>query len=97
MDEIILKLDEKGKGGFYFLQDKEQVGEMEISITGTTLIVYHTEVAPKAEGKGLAKKLLEEMTGYARKNGLTVVPYCPFVHAQFKRHPEQYADIWNGE
>jgi predicted GNAT family acetyltransferase len=67
---------------------------MAVAISGDDLIVYHTEVAPKAEGKGLAKNLLTEMVSYARKYGLKVVPLCPYVHAQFKRHPEDFEDIW---
>jgi predicted GNAT family acetyltransferase len=73
----------------------EQLGEMEISIKGNNLTVYHTGVLPKAEGRGLAKKLLTTMVDYARKNTLKVIPLCPFVHAQFKRRPEEYADVWN--
>ncbi|HEU4902844.1 MAG TPA: N-acetyltransferase [Flavisolibacter sp.] len=34
------------------------------------------------------------MVDYARKNGLKVIPLCPYVHAQFKRHPADYADVW---
>ena len=37
------------------------------------------------------------MVTYAREHHLKVTPYCPYVHAQLKRHPEQYADIWNRE
>ena len=35
------------------------------------------------------------MVEYVRANKLKVIALCPFVNAQFKRHPEQYADIWN--
>ena len=94
MDTIELRLDEKGHGGFFIMDGVEQLGEMEISIDGDELTVYHTEVEPKAEGKGFAKKLLAAMVDHARKNGLKVIALCPFVHAQFKRHPEEYADIW---
>lgn len=94
MDDVTLKLDENGKGGFYITEEEEQLGEMEISVAHNHLTVYHTEVAAKAEGKGLAKKLLETMVAYARTNGLQVIPLCPYVLAQFKRHPEQYADLW---
>ena len=95
MDDIKLKLDEKDNGHFYILDGEEQVAEMEISISGNDLTVYHTEVLPKAEGKGLAKKLLATMVDHARQHALKVIPLCPYVHAQFKRHPEEYADVWN--
>lgn len=97
MENIQLKLDSKGFGHFYITEDNERLGEMEISIAGSNLTVYHTEVAEKAEGRGYAKMLLKEMVAYARKNGLQVIALCPFVHAQFKRHPEDYADVWNKE
>lgn len=95
MDEVQLTLNERGHGRFYVMDGEEQIAEMEISITGNDLTVYHTEVVPKAEGKGLAKKLLETMVGHARKNALKVIPLCPYVHLQFRRHPDEYADIWN--
>ena len=94
MQEIKFILNEKGHGGFYILEGAEQLGEMVISIAGNKLTVYHTEVSPKAEGKGFAKMLLEAMVGHVRKHDLKVIPLCPYVHLQFKRHPEQYADIW---
>ena len=95
MEDVKLSLNEKGQGAFLILEDAKQLGEMVVSVSGTNLTVYHTEVAPEAEGKGLAKELLKAMVGYARKNGLKVTALCPFVHAQFKRHPDEYADVWN--
>jgi predicted GNAT family acetyltransferase len=95
MDDVTLKLNEKGHGGFYVLDGAEQLGEMAVSISGNNLTVYHTEVSTEAEGKGFAKKLLTAMVEYARGKGLKVIPLCPYVHAQFKRHPEEYNDIWN--
>ena|SRR5215207_3717883 len=97
MDEIKLSLNEKQQGNFTISEEGDQLGEMEISISGNNLIVYHTEVAAKAEGKGIAKKLLAAMVAHAREQDLKVVPLCPFVHLQFKRHPDEYADVWNQE
>ena len=97
MATIKLELNDNGRGNFLLMEGAEQLGEMEISIKGDNLTVYHTEVLPKAEGKGYAKMLLDTMVDYVRKNGLKVIPLCPYVHAQFKRHPEEYADIWNKE
>jgi predicted GNAT family acetyltransferase len=94
MDNIQLSLNEKGRGLFYLSEGEEQLGKMEIGISDDKLTVYHTEVSPKAEGKGLAKLMLSSMVAYAREHGLKVIPLCPFVYAQFKRHPEAYADLW---
>ena len=94
MEEVQFKIDDKNNGLFYIEEGEEQIGKMEVTISKTALRVSHTEVVTRAEGKGLAKKLLEAMVVYARKNALQVQPFCPFVLAQFKRHPEQYADIW---
>ena len=95
MDDITLNLNEENQGAFYVMYSGEQAGEMAVSVSGGHLTVYHTEVAEKFEGKGLAKKLLAAMVDYARSNRLKVTPLCPYVHAQFKRHPELYSDIWN--
>ena len=95
MEDVKLELDEKAHGHFHIMDGEEQVAEMVISIANGLLTVYHTEVLPKAEGRGLAKQLLAAMVDHARKNGLKVIPLCPYVHAQFKRHPDDYADVWN--
>ncbi len=94
MSNVIFKIDESGRGGFYIMEGDEQLGEMSINITGNRLTAFHTEVASKAEGKGYAKMLLQAMVNHARSNNLKVRPVCAFVHAQFRRHPEDFADIW---
>src|SRR5215208_2616493 len=94
MDEVQLKLNVKGEGSFYIMDGEEQIGEMVVALNKNILTVHHTEVLEKAESKGFAKKLLSEMVNYARKNSLKVIPLCPYVHLQFRRHPDEYADIW---
>ena len=95
MYEVKLTLDENGKGAFKLLEDNNEIGEMVIGVLGASMRVYHTEVDPEYEGKGLSKKLLEAMAAYARQNHLKVTPLCQYVHAQFQRHPDDFADIWN--
>jgi len=94
MEEITLDLDEKYHGHFYINENGAQIAEMEIGISGKELTVYHTEVSPEQEGKGLAKRILSAMVDYARKNQLKVVALCPYVLAQFKRHEKEYGDVW---
>ncbi|WP_433812327.1 GNAT family N-acetyltransferase [Flavobacterium johnsoniae] len=94
METIKLELNEKNHGSFNLYVDDKKLGEMTVSIKPGLLTVYHTGVEPEGEGKGYAKKLLEEMVYYVRANNLKVLPLCPYVHAQFKRHPDEYEDIW---
>jgi predicted GNAT family acetyltransferase len=94
MDKIEFELNEKGRGAFYIMDGEDRIAEMFLSISGKDMSVYHTEVVAKAEGKGLAKHILNEMVAYARKNNLKVIALCPYVHAQFTRHSDEYADVW---
>jgi uncharacterized protein len=95
MNDIVLKLEPNGKGAFVMEGDNNRMAEMVIGISGDNLTVYHTEVSEQLKGQGIATNLLTAMVTYAREHNLKVIALCPYVHAQFKRHLEQYADIWN--
>jgi predicted GNAT family acetyltransferase len=82
------------RGEVQLFSDENKAGKMDISVIGNKLTVYHTEVNPEYEGRGFAKLLLEKLVSYAREHELKIVPLCPYVHAQFKRHPEEYNDVW---
>jgi len=97
MENVKLYLDENSHGHFYIDENGTQIAEMIIDISGDNLTVYHTEVLPQGEGKGLAKQLLKAMVDYAREKKLKITALCPYVLAQFKRHPEEYQDVWNNE
>ncbi len=94
MEDVKLRMNENGRGVFYIPDGNEQIAEMDIGISDGKLTAYHTEVMAKAEGKGLARILFTSMISYARKNGLKVIALCPFVLAQFRRHPQDYKDVW---
>jgi predicted GNAT family acetyltransferase len=82
-------------GEVQLFSDEVQVGKMNLAITGGRLTVFHTEVAPAFDGKGFAKLLLAELVRYAREKDLKIVPLCPYVNAQFQRHPAEYEDVWS--
>ena len=96
MDEVKLNMDENGQGAFHIMDGAEKIGEMVIGIAGNELTVFHTEVAPQAEGKGMAKKMFVAMADHARSNSLKVLPQCAYVQAQLKRGAGEYKDIWEG-
>jgi predicted GNAT family acetyltransferase len=56
------------------------------------LELVHTDVDPKWEGKGVGAALVKGALDDVRVRGLKVRPFCPFVAAYIRRHPE-YDDI----
>lgn len=52
------------------------------------IYLIHTEVPKALQGRGYASTLARTALEYAKEHRLTVVPYCPFVRAYLKRHPE---------
>ena len=95
MATVSLKLDDKGQGAFFLSEANVELGRMVIGLDSTELTVYHTQVVPEAEGKGYAKQLLDTMVSYVRDHNLQVIPLCPYVLSQFRRHSDQYDDIWH--
>jgi Predicted acetyltransferase len=85
--------DDHIHGEVQLFSNEQKAGMMEISAEDGKLTVYHTEVNPEHEGKGFGKLLLDQLVRYARENNLKIVPLCPYVSAQFKRHPETFADV----
>lgn len=90
------KIAFKGRayGEVQLFTDEVKVGKMDIAITNGRLTVFHTEVDPEFEGRGFAKLLLEKLVSYAKEKELKIVPLCPYVNMQFKRHPAQYEEVW---
>ena len=56
------------------------------------LELVHTDVDPKWEGKGVGAALVQGALDDVRARGLKVRPFCPFVRAYIRRHPE-YDDL----
>lgn len=85
----------EGSVGVFVIEENDRrMAEMEIGISGNEMRVYHTEVDDSLQGKGVARELLDRAVEYARQEGKLIVPLCPYVLAQFKRHPDEFADVW---
>lgn len=94
MHEIKLELNGNQRGAFLIREGEEKIAELAIGLTGNNIIAYHTEVSEKLRGQGVAGKLFDALINYAQENNMKIVPLCPYVHAQFKRHEEKYGELW---
>jgi uncharacterized protein len=72
--------------------DSEVAGFLMYRIEPGVLELVHTDVDPKWEGKGVGAALVQGALDDVRARGLKVRPYCPFVAAYIRRHPE-YQDL----
>ena len=52
------------------------------------LILPHTVVPDEFAGKGVGSQLAKAVLGWAREQGLEVVPTCPFIAGYITKHPE---------
>lgn len=97
MENTKVALDNKGFGEVQLFDNDIKAGKMDVAITNGKLTVFHTEVSPEFEGRGFAKVLLNQLVSYAKANSLKIIPLCPYVNLQFRRHPAEYEDVWSKE
>jgi predicted GNAT family acetyltransferase len=83
------------KGRYVYAADGAEA-QLTYSITTPTLVIAdHTEVPDAFRGQGVGLKLAERMIADARAEGFRIIPLCPFVKAQYRRHPE-WSDVMQG-
>lgn len=80
--------------GHYVITLNEEEAELTYSVTSPTLIIAdHTGVPDAFRGTSAGVALVTRMVEDARRDGVRIMPLCPFVNAQRKRHPE-WADVF---
>lgn len=94
-DISITKEDGSNRGRYVARIDGvDAEGEITFTRAGDSVIsANHTGVPDEMGGKGVAKALLDFMLDDARQNGFRIIPICPFVRAQYARHPE-WSDLF---
>lgn len=87
-DRAAGRLEALGDGGAV-------VGRIEYFVLGSpespgrALVPVHTVVEPAHEGQGIAGALARELYGIAEREGVSVVPLCPYVAKWAERHPDE--------
>ncbi len=63
-----------------------------VVLDDTRVLADHTSTPVEFRGRGVAGALVERLVADARREGFKIVPRCPFVLAQFERHPD-WSDV----
>jgi hypothetical protein len=73
-------------------QEDGHTAVLEYEFEDGAMALVHTGVPHAIEGRGIAAKLAQYALEYAREHQIQVIPYCLYVQAYLKRHPE-YKDV----
>jgi predicted GNAT family acetyltransferase len=86
--ETVEREDGTSKGR-YMLIIEGNAAEMTYSRAGDGIIIIdHTEVPAVLRGRKVGERLVQQAVEDARRDGIAIVPLCPFAKAQFGHHPE---------
>jgi predicted GNAT family acetyltransferase len=96
-DIKITREDGKTKGRYVATMDGiKGEGELTFSKVNPQLIIAdHTEVPDVFRGKGVARALAQRLVDDARAQGVKIIPLCPYVNAERRKHPD-WADVFEG-
>lgn len=89
-------IDNKENHRYEFHIDK-YVPKIEYIITRNgEIYLTHTEVPVALEGKGVGSQLVEKVLKDIEKQGLRLVPLCPFVAGYIQKHPDWRRIVMRG-
>ncbi len=95
MAEFDIVREVAGSKGRYVIRKDGAEAELTYSITSPTLVIAdHTGVPDSFRGTGAGAALVARIVADARAEGFRIMPLCPFVNAQRRRHPE-WADAFS--
>jgi len=73
----------------------ERAGFIQYRREGDAIVMVHTEVDPRFEGRGVGTHLAKAALDDVRAKGDKLVVICPFINRFIGDHPE-YADLVAG-
>jgi predicted GNAT family acetyltransferase len=70
-----------------------RLAELDYRRNGKRLVLIHTEVPVELEGRGIGGALVAAAVDHAAREGMTVVPLCPFARGWLERHADVAARV----
>jgi predicted GNAT family acetyltransferase len=81
-------VDNAQAGRFEIQLDGQRVGVAMYNRSGSTLSFTHTVIDSRFSGRGLGSTLAQSALDTVRAEGLSVLPFCPFIRDYMEEHPE---------
>jgi uncharacterized protein len=78
--------------GQFEARTEHGIALLKYAVRGEVMDLAHTTVPQEAEGQGVGTSLAKAALDHARREGVKVIPSCPFVASYVERH-EEYADL----
>ena len=72
--------------------DDEKIGLIDMVDKGDVIDAPHTEVNEEYGGQGIAGKLVDKLSEYARENNKKIIPTCPYIENKFDKD-DSYKDV----
>ncbi len=95
MSEFAITREVEGSRGRYVIAQDGLEAELTYSIASPNLIIAdHTGVPDEWRDQGYGRALVARLVEDARAESVKIMPLCPYVNAQRKRHPE-WADVFS--
>jgi uncharacterized protein len=69
------------------------LAELKYHRNGNRFVLLHTAVPSELEGRGIGGRLVAAAIDRAARQGLTIVPLCPFARSWLERHPDEAAKV----
>ncbi len=82
------KVIDNTAGSRFELEVDGEAARLDYRRRADRLVLVHTEVPGALEGHGIGGKLVQAAVDRAIRDGLTVVPLCPFARKWLERHPD---------
>jgi uncharacterized protein len=73
------------------IQFGDVLAELKYHRNGKRFVLLHTGVPAELEGRGIGGRLVAAAIDRAARQGLTVVPLCPFARGWLERHADEAA------
>jgi predicted GNAT family acetyltransferase len=86
MNDADRVIDNPGESQFE-LEDGDHLAKLLYRWRADRLVLVHTEVPEALGGRGIGGLLVRAAVDRAQREGLTIVPLCPFARTWLERHP----------